>query len=103
MLHPSRGRIVVQERDLYSLSSGDRDRSACPTGFVFQLFHLLPIRPSAENVLAGAPPFPASTAEVDPLLDALGLAHRRHQPADRLSAGERQRAALARALPQTPG
>jgi putative ABC transport system ATP-binding protein len=106
MLRPTSGRVFVADEDVYALPPSRRDALRARTvGFVFQLFHLLPYLTARENVLAGlvgiarrdTPP-----AAVDTLLQRLGLAHRRDQPAHRLSAGERQRVALARALVKQP-
>lgn len=105
MLRPSSGRVRFEDRDLYALPSAERDAiRGRRIGFVFQLFHLLPYLTVRENVLTGlmATGQPGSSDRVDGLLEKLGLASRRNQPAHRLSAGERQRAALARALVRQP-
>ena len=74
-------------------------------GFVFQAFHLIPALTARQNVelprrLAN---LPAPAAEVDMVLNAVGLADRgRHRPAE-LSGGEQQRVAIARALLTRPG
>lgn len=107
MLRPTTGRVLIGDRDLYGLTATERDALRARTiGFVFQLFHLLPYLTARENVLAGLvsrhQPSGFRPGNVDELLDRLGLAHRRDQPAYRLSAGERQRVALARALVKQP-
>jgi putative ABC transport system ATP-binding protein len=69
-------------------------------GFVFRAFHLIPALTARQNAelprrLAGRP---ATAAEVDKVLNAVGLAGLAgHRPAE-LSGGERQRVAIARAL-----
>ena len=75
-------------------------------GFVYQFHHLLPDFTARENVILpqlvrGADPAAAKT-RADQLLGALGLAERLdHQPS-KLSGGEQQRVAVARALANKP-
>ena len=75
-------------------------------GFVYQFHHLLPDFTARENVILpqlvrGADPAMAKT-RADQLLGALGLAERLdHQPS-KLSGGEQQRVAVARALANKP-
>jgi lipoprotein-releasing system ATP-binding protein len=75
-------------------------------GFVYQFHHLLPEFTAAENVVLpqlvlGAEPRDARVRAED-LLGTLGLAQRlEHRPA-KLSGGEQQRVAVARALANKP-
>jgi putative ABC transport system ATP-binding protein len=105
MLRPSSGVVVVNGHELYGLSAAERGRlRAVGIGFVFQLFHLVPYLTVLENVLAGLPGSvdSAARARAAALLDEVGLSHRAaHKPAT-LSAGERQRTALARAILKQP-
>jgi putative ABC transport system ATP-binding protein len=105
MLRPTAGRVWLGEQDLYAASAADRARvRAREIGFVFQMFHLVPYLTVLENVLLTAAPPPASTARegARQLLEQVGLGHRLgHRPSE-LSAGERQRTALARALLSRP-
>jgi lipoprotein-releasing system ATP-binding protein len=74
---------------------------------VFQSHHLIPVLTLRENVEAALIHSPhLSTAErcqtAENLLAELGLEQRSHAKAARVSAGERQRAAIARALANSP-
>lgn len=105
LLCPDHGSVRVDGRDLYALRPADRNRFRARTlGFVFQLFHLVPYLSVLDNVLAGLPGSVdgAARRHAAGLLEELGLAARlAHRPAT-LSAGERQRTALARALVKRP-
>ncbi len=104
MLHPSRGSVRFDDKDIYRMSGPDRAQfRANNIGFVFQMFHLVPYLSVLENVLvAGGAVGKTDRTRAKELLQQLGLQHRiRHRPAE-LSAGERQRAAIARALLNRP-
>ncbi len=50
------GQVVVQGRDLFAMSDGDRtDHRAHAMGFVFQAFNLIPVFTAAEKRRASAP------------------------------------------------
>lgn len=107
MLRPTAGRVRFQGRDLYALSQRERNRLRGETiGFVFQMFHLLPYLDVRENILLGAQPRSGGTAAVRArareLVGRLGLEAREHHRPPALSTGERQRAAIARALLNRP-
>ena len=108
---PSSGTVTLDGRNPYEL--GEREQAAFRNeriGFVFQDHSLLPQCSVIENVLA--PTFvarrsaPESTQDITrarALLSEVGLAARLdHRPGE-LSGGEKQRAALARALIRSPG
>lgn len=106
MLRPSAGRVLLRDQDLYALSNGARSRArARDVGFVFQLFHLVPYLTARENLLISRSTLSKNdrSTRADELLAAVGLSERAdHRPAA-LSAGERQRVAVCRALYNRPG
>lgn len=75
-------------------------------GFVFQFHHLLPTMTLLENVAAPLVPLGIPKADrfarAERLLVELGLGERRDFLPSRVSGGERQRAAIARALVNSP-
>jgi len=104
MLRPSTGTVTVSRQNVYALGQQERARfRAARIGFIFQMFHLVPYLNIAENVkLAARADGTNHSSEVPQLLERLGLAGRAtHKPAE-LSAGEKQRTAIARALLNRP-
>ena len=105
MQRPSAGSVQLGGRDLYALSPSQRARlRSSEIGFVFQMFHLVPYLDLLGNVLLACPgkPSDAVRRRAGELMDELGLAKRAsHRPGE-LSAGERQRLAVARALLNRP-
>ncbi len=75
-------------------------------GTVFQFFHLLPTLTARENIelplqLLGHPPAERNE-RVDALLERMGIAHRANAYPAKLSGGEMQRIAIARAIAHRP-
>jgi len=105
MQRPSAGSVQLARRDLYALSPAERARlRSSEIGFVFQMFHLVPYLDLLANVLLACPGKPSAEVRqrASGLMDELGLADRAsHRPGE-LSAGERQRLAVARALLNRP-
>ncbi len=104
---PDTGRVMYDGTDLLTLKdrrlSEFRNRNI---GFIFQFHQLLPEFSALENVampaLIAGMRKRAAFDEARRLLDTLGLSQRlSHKPAE-LSGGEKQRAAIARALVNKP-
>ncbi|WP_420405309.1 ABC transporter ATP-binding protein [Nisaea sp.] len=105
---PAQGQIEILGTNIASLSSARRDRfRAEHIGVIFQMFNLLPYASALENVRLGLAFAPerarrSATSEtaIEDLLTSLALPEGdlRRQPASRLSTGQQQRVAAARAL-----
>jgi len=105
MLHPTGGTVSVGGRNLYAMSMRARAKFRAENiGFVFQMFHLVPYLNVAENVVlaGGVVANGNSNVQARELIEKLGLAGRIHHKPSELSAGERQRTAIARALLNRP-
>jgi len=102
---PTEGQVTVGGAEISAMPSAQRARfRAEQVGFVFQMFHLLPYLNIVDNVRIAAQDSRSaqSLQNAEALLDRFGLHDRRtHRPAQ-LSAGERQRVAMARALLNGP-
>lgn len=105
MLRPTSGQVRIGGTDIYALNPRKRaEFRASSIGFVFQMFHLIPYLDVLDNVLLGVSDRSVTAARdrADKLIERLGIQSRRgHRPCE-LSAGERQRAAIARALINAP-
>lgn len=103
MLRPNSGLVDVAGEEPYRLAASQRAGWRARTvGFIFQMFHLVPYLSVLDNVLLGPRLANDERARAGELLARLGLAERQaHKPAE-LSAGEKQRTAIARALLRRP-
>lgn len=101
------GEVLIENTVLHDLPDDDRsDYRAKRMGFVFQLYNLLPVLSSVENVempllVAGVKPAQARKASME-MLDVVGLVDRAHHLPTELSGGQRQRVTIARALVSEP-
>lgn len=107
LLRPDSGQVLFDGQDPYVLNTDARAEFRARTmGFVFQQFHLVPFLSVLDNVLTPALALNSSTVEVRDrglqLIERFGLADRRQHVPAKLSSGERQRAAMARALMNQP-
>jgi len=104
---PDAGQIRISDRLLTALSEVERTRfRRRHIGFVFQFFNLIPTLTVAENLLLplelNGLAAPDQRERALELLDQVGLGDRRASFPERLSGGEQQRLALARALVHGP-
>jgi putative ABC transport system ATP-binding protein len=104
---PDAGEIVVAGMSLTGMT--ERERTLFRrrhVGFVFQFFNLLPTLTVVENLLLPlelkGKVGPSEREKARALLHAVGLAGREESYPDRLSGGEQQRVAVARAVVHDP-
>ena len=107
-LRPSAGEVWVEGRALHKWWRRDLDRIRRDVSFLFQEQRLLGRLTALENVELGLMVNQPDTSyreiqlRAAGALDALGIGHRRDAYPHQLSAGERQRVAVARALVRRP-
>jgi putative ABC transport system ATP-binding protein len=105
ILTPDSGKIAFDNVNVATLPEARRDVfRGTNVGYIFQTHHLLPGFTAMENVLLGM----SFTGRAhDPawakhLLTEVGLAERLHYRPEKLSVGQQQRVAVARALANRP-
>ncbi|MFP6867677.1 MAG: ABC transporter ATP-binding protein [Roseibacillus sp.] len=104
---PTGGDLVVDGNDVARLSRARLTKwRSRHVGYIFQLYHLVPILSAFENVELPLLLIPLSRSErrtrVDAALDLVGLADRSHHRPTELSGGQEQRVAIARAIVHDP-
>jgi putative ABC transport system ATP-binding protein len=104
---PTAGDLVVDGNDVARLSRARLTKwRSRHVGYIFQLYHLIPILSAFENVELPLLLIPLSRSErrtrVDAALDLVGLADRSHHRPTELSGGQEQRVAIARAIVHDP-
>jgi len=107
MSRPTSGQVLVGDRRVSRLSETALTSVRRSTfGFIFQQLHLIPDLSVKDNVMLPLYPTGMPVAEmderVDRVLSAMRLEHRRTARAGRISGGEQQRTAIARALVTEP-
>ncbi|HCQ33477.1 MAG TPA: ABC transporter ATP-binding protein [Verrucomicrobiales bacterium] len=105
---PSSGDLIIDSQELSTLSRGKLTKWRSENvGYIFQLYHLVPILSAYENVELPLLLQPLSRAErknrVEAALDLVGLSDRIHHRPSELSGGQEQRVAIARAIVHDPG
>lgn len=104
---PTSGRFLVDDIDVYELSSEKRtDFRREFIGFVFQSFHLVPYLTVLENVMLPLTTVSASRKKkrslAEAALDQVGLSGKEKRLPSQISGGEKERAAIARAIVNDP-
>ena len=102
MLAPTEGSVTCEQHDIYSRTSGWRNRfRRTSVGFIFQRFHLIPYLNAEQNILWSlrwSADSAKSARRLPELARTLGIAHILAHYPHQLSAGEQQRVAAARAI-----
>ncbi len=114
LVEPTEGGVLLGERDITRLGTGDLRRARRRIGMIFQEYALVERLTVMENVLSGrlgyvsfwrsfTRRYPGEDVEsAFRLLDRVGLSAHADKRADALSGGQRQRVGIARALAQHP-
>ena len=104
ILQADSGRIVVAGEEMTALSESERDRlRAHYIGYIFQTFNLLAGYTALENVMLGMMfGTGIDTDFAQHLLERVGLGDRMQYPPSKLSVGQQQRVAVARAVANRP-
>ena len=105
---PTMGELMVDGRDIAGLSRREITRwRAHHVGYIFQLYHLIPILSAYENVelplLLGKFTKAQRREKINAALELVGLSDRAHHRPSELSGGQEQRVAIARAIVHDPG
>jgi putative ABC transport system ATP-binding protein len=104
---PTSGSLVIAGIDIAKLSRRDLTKwRANHVGYIFQLYHLVPVLTAFENVELPLLLSPISKKErharVETALALVGLSDRMHHTPSELSGGQEQRVAIARAVVADP-
>jgi len=104
---PTEGSLIIAGTELAKLSRSDLTRwRARHVGYIFQLYHLVPVLTAFENVELPLLLSPMSKSDrherVENALALVGLSDRMHHTPSELSGGQEQRVAIARAIVADP-
>lgn len=104
---PTRGELFISGKRTNDLSKNQlSELRNSDIGFVFQFHYLLPEFTAMENVLIpyliGRKGADSATQRANELFEMLGISAVKNNPANKMSGGQQQRTAIARALINTP-
>ena len=104
---PTSGSLVIAGTEIGKLSRRDLTKwRANHVGYIFQLYHLIPVLSAFENVelplLLSSLSKKERHARVETVLSLVGLSDRMHHTPSELSGGQEQRVAIARAIVADP-
>ncbi|WP_026894631.1 cell division ATP-binding protein FtsE [Clostridiisalibacter paucivorans] len=103
---PTRGRIILNNKDITYVRNRRIPFIRRSVGVVFQDFRLLPKKTVYENVAFAMEIIGASSREirrqVPMILSMVGLSNKANSYPDQLSGGEQQRVSIARAIVNSP-
>lgn len=104
---PDSGEVLINGRSIWNMTENERGRLRnVSMGFVYQFHHLLSEFTALENVamplLIRNEPTSRALEKATSILNKVGLEHRLDHKPGEMSGGERQRAAVARALVGSP-
>ncbi len=104
---PTSGSLIIAGTEIAKLSRRDLTKwRANHVGYIFQLYHLVPVLTAFENVELPLLLSPISKKErharVETALSLVGLSDRMHHTPGELSGGQEQRVAIARAVVADP-
>lgn len=103
---PTRGSILVGDREITALDKEDLRTARQKIGMIFQHFNLLSSRTVFENVMfpleIARVPTNQAQRRVNELLELVGLEDRADSYPAQLSGGQKQRVGIARALANEP-
>ncbi len=98
LLNPTSGEVFFDDKTVAQWGNIDEFRRK-KIGFVFQFHYLISYLTLRENIALGA----MEPSAIEPLMEALGIEKLSRRYSDEVSGGQRQRAAIARALVNAPG
>ncbi len=98
LLKPTEGELFFEKRNVRNITEIDRFRNQ-KIGFIFQFHYLISHLSVYENIAIATR---HSEKTIELLLDKLGIAELRNKYPDQISGGQRQRAAIARAMINQP-
>ena len=105
LLKPDHGTVEIDGLDIYSMNSSRiAEQRSKKIGFIYQDFKLIPYLTIKENILCSSLINDVGNLEdkANDLILRLSLIHRVNHRPEQLSAGEKQRTAIARALLMEP-